>query len=437
MTYGESSLGMEFKFGLGLMDIENNKKIQKTQRERKAVLPAGKVSRKQRPISERQMEGALYSRFARCSKESSDMLEDCLSALSKLDVDDFSVKKLDHQLNRALERLQKSDYCVETTLSQLCGTLSLLAPEAYQTLGVMPPKFDYLNCDQSVLDEQIVQNGKEIWKQAIELTLMELEPDAICTKEMRSLYVSLEPHLPELYINFFHRLLISGYATLVEMDDTAKANMKETERALKEAKRNVQQQEEEAEKIRRTAAQLVDQKEAERLRLERENKELTSQIYELRRQNQLLQMLLESNEEELEEDSETAEEVAAEPEDSVSEQELYANIELPEDQTVVFLGGHRNFVKKVQQNHPNWRYISVADYRQAEIAKMASSKISCIIFYSKHISHPIYWTVTNQAKDVPILYLTCQNIERGEYIMRKEYAEKVLGLTAEDLRQSK
>ena len=436
MTRGEANLGMQFKFGLGLQDVETNKSILKAQKERTFTLPVG-TNRKQMALNDRHAQGILFSRFARMSGESDDTIENCLLVLSGVNAERYSIKKLDHQLNRALERLQQSGYCVETTLSQLCGTLSVVAPEAYQTLGVMPPKFKYLNCDQAVLDEQLAQNGKEIWKQAIELTLLELDPDAICAKEMRSLYGPIEQHLPELYINFFHRLLISGYSTLVEMEDTTKANLKESERALKEAARMAKQQEEAEEKVRRTADQLVEQKEAERLRLERENKELISELYELKRQNQLMQMLLESNEEEQEESAEAAEEAVAEQEDSIPEEELYADIALPEDQTVVFLGGHRNFVKKVQQNHPNWRYISVADYRQAEIAKMASSKISCIIFYSKHISHPIYWMVTNQAKDIPILYLTCQNIERGEYIMRKEYAEKVLGLTAEDLRQGK
>ena len=432
MTEGVN-LGMQYRLGLGLQDLRLNTAIYRSQAKQPKTMPTIK-SRKQMSVGERQDEGALYSRYARACDGKEKAIDSWLTALGPENVERYSIKKLDHQLNRALERLQQTGHCTETTLEQFCGNLSVLAPEAYQSLGVILPKGDFLNCSQSVLDEQLAKNGREIWKHSIEITLMALEPDAICTPEKRSLFNAIEPHLPELYINFFHRLAIAGYSTLVEMDDAAKASMKEAERALKEVERKQKEQLAAEAKIQQTAAQLVDQKENERQRLERENKELTSELYELKRQNMLMQMLLESNEEEQEADTAPEFDAAAEPEDSISEQELYASIELPEDQSVVFLGGHRNFVKKVQQNHPNWRYISVADYRQAEIAKMASSKISCIIFYSKHISHPIYWMVTNQSKNVPILYLTCQNIERGEYIMRKEYAEKVLGLSAEDLR---
>ena len=89
-------------------------------------------------------------------------------------------------------------------------------------------------------------------------------------------------------------------------------------------------------------------------------------------------------------------------------------------------------MKKVQENHPNWRYISSTDHRLAD-SVTANTNLKCIVFYSKHVSHPIYYSIVNQNGDVPIIYLDCQNIERGERIIRKEYAEKVLGLTKEKL----
>lgn len=387
---------------------------------------------REKNIGERQALGAYYSLYSRRHgiSEASDII---IAKYFNGAADKVTLDFLERRLSKTLSRLREKGYCTEGTLEQLVKRISVMAPEAFETLGLFPPTYTYLKCKGTSVDDQIAKNGQELWQQAIEITLMLKEPHLLC-KVDSSLYVSAcEKHIIDIYMMFFHRVLIASYVGNEELNNSAKQKMQEAERLLKEAELQKEEQKLCAEKAKIAFDFIKQQRERDREAAKQEVKVLERQLRELQEKNQILQMLLESSQQEDEEEQEEAQTIT---EEEIEEQELFSDIALPEDSTVVFLGGHPNFVKKYQKIHPNWRYISTENNGIADSIVAAGSKITCIIFYCKHISHTVFYKVTGQ-KDIPILYLSCQNIERGEQMIRKEYAEKVLGITARDLLEIK
>lgn len=376
---------------------------------------------------ERFLKGKVYSVFARKQEHYASAVDEAVECFGEYVRERCEIGKLDRTLNRALERLQSEGYCVEKNPSQLVSKMCCIMPEA------MPSVFSLTEnggvfCEKPVAYDIMEKNAKEMWKQAIEIVVMTHDPNLLCSKEPRTIFLSCKAHISEIYQTFFHRLTIAQLTTCIRYEEEATKMKREAERILKKAKREARDGKAQVRATKdattfelETAKQKIQSLERAVLESERENSEL-------KRQNQLLQMLLDSSDEE----DAPEEETLPESETEISEDELYRSVELPEDQSILFLGGHRNFVKKVQENHPNWRYISSTDHRLAD-SVTANTNLKCIVFYSKHVSHPIYYSIVNQNGDVPIIYLDCQNIERGERIIRKEYAEKVLGLTKEKL----
>ena len=89
---------------------------------------------------------------------------------------------------------------------------------------------------------------------------------------------------------------------------------------------------------------------------------------------------------------------------------------LPE-KGALFLGGHRNLVKKIEALHPDWLYLSDDNMRTR-----GAKNIDVIFFWTGHSSHKLQWKVFSDLKDIPpVVYVTATNIEQLEREMLSGY----------------
>ena len=73
---------------------------------------------------------------------------------------------------------------------------------------------------------------------------------------------------------------------------------------------------------------------------------------------------------------------------------------------VMFLGGHPNLVKKLQQVYPKWDFIS-----DEQLRRKASFKQDIIFYWTGHGSHQLMEYVFNRASEnAKILYVTATNL---------------------------
>ena len=81
------------------------------------------------------------------------------------------------------------------------------------------------------------------------------------------------------------------------------------------------------------------------------------------------------------------------------------NTEIPK-KGVMFLGGHPNLVKKLQQVYPKWDFIS-----DEQLRRKASFKQNIIFYWTGHGSHTLMEYVFTRASDsAKVMYVTATNI---------------------------
>jgi len=81
------------------------------------------------------------------------------------------------------------------------------------------------------------------------------------------------------------------------------------------------------------------------------------------------------------------------------------NTEIPK-KGVMFLGGHPNLVKKLQQVYPKWDFIS-----DEQLRRKASFKQDIIFYWTGHGSHTLMEYVFTRASDnAKVMYVTATNI---------------------------
>jgi hypothetical protein len=107
------------------------------------------------------------------------------------------------------------------------------------------------------------------------------------------------------------------------------------------------------------------------------------------------------------------------PVETAQDQEQSApwkDIQLPEA-NVLFLGGHKNLVKKIAGKYPSWTYISDKDQ-----TKNPPSNPEVFFFWSGHCSHKLFFSILNRIPpNTTILYLTATNMDLLEDEMRQKY----------------
>ena len=81
------------------------------------------------------------------------------------------------------------------------------------------------------------------------------------------------------------------------------------------------------------------------------------------------------------------------------------NTEIPK-KGVMFLGGHPNLIKKLQQVYPKWDFIS-----DEQLRRKASFKQDIIFYWTGHGSHQLMEYVFNRASEnAKVLYVTATNL---------------------------
>lgn len=91
---------------------------------------------------------------------------------------------------------------------------------------------------------------------------------------------------------------------------------------------------------------------------------------------------------------------------------------LPE-QGVLFLGGHWNMVKKIQQKHPGWLYITDDKHISA-----AAINVKYVFYWTNHSSHKMTENIFSRlTPEAEIMYVTATNMDRLENEMRTRFIE--------------
>lgn len=81
------------------------------------------------------------------------------------------------------------------------------------------------------------------------------------------------------------------------------------------------------------------------------------------------------------------------------------NTEIPK-KGVMFLGGHPNLVKKLQQVYPKWDFIS-----DEQLRRKASFKQDIIFYWTGHGSHQLMEYVFTRVSDkAKVMYVTATNL---------------------------
>lgn len=90
--------------------------------------------------------------------------------------------------------------------------------------------------------------------------------------------------------------------------------------------------------------------------------------------------------------------------------------ELPDD-GVLFLGGHWNMVKKIQQLHPNWIFITDDAFKP-----FSNIHVKYVFYWTNHSSHTMMENVFSKlAPGADIMYVTATNMERLEKEMLERF----------------
>ena len=73
---------------------------------------------------------------------------------------------------------------------------------------------------------------------------------------------------------------------------------------------------------------------------------------------------------------------------------------------VMFLGGHPNLVKKLQQLFPGWEFVS-----DEQMHRKASFKQSVIFYWTGHGSHKLMkYVYSRTSESAKVLYVTATNL---------------------------
>lgn len=87
---------------------------------------------------------------------------------------------------------------------------------------------------------------------------------------------------------------------------------------------------------------------------------------------------------------------------------------------VLFLGGHRNMVKKLQQRYPAWSYITDDQFRHRGV--ITQQIVFCWSAHSSHKMTQFVWSKLR--KDASVYYVKATNLCKLEVEMKAALQEK-------------
>lgn len=94
------------------------------------------------------------------------------------------------------------------------------------------------------------------------------------------------------------------------------------------------------------------------------------------------------------------------------------------EKNVVIIGGHINFVNKLNLEFPNWTYIDANVVRPSDIKLVENA--DAVYFFSKYISHTVYnkFVKILRNKHIPFGYIHMVNIESLTHQVYDDFAKK-------------
>ena len=104
-----------------------------------------------------------------------------------------------------------------------------------------------------------------------------------------------------------------------------------------------------------------------------------------------------------------------EEETELSSSEIEAYLK---EKKICLIGGHENWIKKLRQIFPDWRYIRPNIFQMKDVSEL--KKYDCVFMFTDHLDHRTYqrfMAVVREAH-LPIGYVTSVNLDRG---MRQIY----------------
>lgn len=330
------------------------------------------------------------------------------------------------RLEKTLRRLRQKGYCTETTMESFALRADKVMIEANPCLAVLPPEFDMFRFNRRKANRVVKKYNSEMWMQSIELACLLTKPESVFDMDNSTLVHQAESNIRLIYCLFFYLSLIAAYNVSEELRYRVEDSEKKAERIVREAKKEANKSQNIDREIEQAKKQAFETAE----RLKRQNKALEKELHIVKKENAWRKIQMELAEAESTEPEEDEEILDEEDPQELSDEELYRDIEVPDDGSIVFLGGHPSWLKKVHQLHPGWKYITSDNQGSDNIMSVVQGNIKFVICYWKHISHSMYNTLMNAIDDdTPIIYLNCHNLDRVEQQIRKQYAELVLGAT--------
>lgn len=371
----------------------------------------------------RLIKAAIYSVSARdAGMEGS--FRDLMSLSERIAVRTVDEDKIRNRMQATLTRMRARGYCNEKNYTEFCEKLVDLAPDR---LFMCINAAVMSNCEPDDMSEVLANDADELWTYVIEYVLSQTEPEAFGNIENRTLARQCMYHLEDIYATAFLRMPALALRDRIAASEEIKEKKNAARDAVKKANRQLKKVEKLSAEVD-LKKQLVDSASE---KLAKENELLRAKIKKLERRNIALENLLEEEDEETPAENEN---VASEAPTTLTEAvpaqdpyEAYKDVVLPEDKTMVFLGGDYNMIKKMRAVHPEWRYVS-GDFRNNEdIAQVSGSKIRCVVFFSKHVSHKVSLRVLdNIDDDVPVIFLDAVNMDLVDKKIKKAYYEQVL-----------
>ena len=381
------------------------------------------------------LNGAIMDRIM---KELKEKPIDVLKELSSLCADGFpdANNSAGVRTKRYLQKLRENGFCKEDKLSsvieRLCN-MSQLKGDFYNTWICSVAKVDRQQTSYK-WDKKTVD---VIWSFAIEKNIL-YKQDRREKKDILSdaeYYAYVERNIADVYwaaadamVSLLMVLSFEQAAGLRSEIKTGKKALAQAGKVVQAARMAAQTVAEENTSLKRSQALKENElRETEKRvsELTKENRSLLETIRDLERKNELLTHILSSPDPGEQEDEDEPEKENQETDLSAKKElENYENIVLPEDSSVLFLGGVENFINKMKLIHPNWRYVSTHIRAGMDVAKTAGSRISCVFFFYKHISHSISWSILeNLGPEIPVIYVDAQNLNRAELAMKKGWKD--------------
>lgn len=319
-------------------------------------------------------------------------------------------RRFHERSNHALRRLKDKKLYTDVyeNLIDLCCQHKLVDAYTTTTIAMFSVSPDYF---RSCISD-------ETWKLSIDLTMYLMERDMFLDMDCRYM-PRLEQHIGVLYtivaLMFCGRecyAVAAGLYVASEIDrDRLNRIESRSKPELDEANLQIQRQNQKIQRLEKQVAdlrkELLQAQKAE-IVVEKDN--------EIERQRAEIESLKEKIQD-LTDETMGLHARADEYLDMLQSMDGAMNLPaLPED-GVLFVGGHANFVKKVKQVYPNWRYI---DSENRSFGTFGN--VTCLFLYVNHLSHSTYHKIKNSvAPDTPIFYVDDINLDKLEISMRVQY----------------